>query len=261
MASGIYKIENLINGKIYIGSTNNLKKREYEHFRLLNNNKHHSSFLQRSYNKYGKDSFNFKIVLNCPCEERIPIEQYLIDYYQPEYNMSNNAQYPNMIRSQEWKDKIGDANRLRKYSESQKIKMRDFVVNKKPVYKICPNSFNILGEYESSYEAARQNNCTKSNILSSVNGKCIFTKGFIYCRKEDYSKDFIQSRLNKSKLYKPVNQFSLQGELLDTFSTCVQAYEKTGVSNSNISAVVRGKTKTAGGFIWSFKNKIENYGN
>ena len=35
---GIYKIENIINNKVYIGSSNNIERRWKEHKRLLNNN-------------------------------------------------------------------------------------------------------------------------------------------------------------------------------------------------------------------------------
>lgn len=57
--SGIYMIVNVINNKCYIGSTKNFRKRKYEHFKDLINNKHHSQHLQNAYNKYGKESFHF----------------------------------------------------------------------------------------------------------------------------------------------------------------------------------------------------------
>ena len=37
MNSGIYKILNKTNNKVYIGSSVNLKSREYKHFWMLNN--------------------------------------------------------------------------------------------------------------------------------------------------------------------------------------------------------------------------------
>lgn len=59
---GIYKIENKVNGKVYIGESNNIKKRWDEHIEDLNNNKHHSYKLQIAWNKYGKDNFSFEIL-------------------------------------------------------------------------------------------------------------------------------------------------------------------------------------------------------
>jgi len=51
--SCIYKITNLIDNKIYIGSTKNLRKRKIKHISKLNLNYHHNSFLQKDYNTYG----------------------------------------------------------------------------------------------------------------------------------------------------------------------------------------------------------------
>lgn len=48
--SGIYRLT--YNNKHYIGSSVNIKKRIYEHFRLLKRGEHHSYKLQRAYNKY-----------------------------------------------------------------------------------------------------------------------------------------------------------------------------------------------------------------
>ena len=60
--AGIYIIENLINNKIYVGSSINLKRRKYFHFNYLRNNKHGNKHLQLSFNKYGEECFNFKII-------------------------------------------------------------------------------------------------------------------------------------------------------------------------------------------------------
>ena len=57
----IYKIENLINHKIYIGLTNNIERRRARHFTDLKYNRHQNSFLQKEYNIFGKENFSFNI--------------------------------------------------------------------------------------------------------------------------------------------------------------------------------------------------------
>jgi group I intron endonuclease len=42
MKSGIYKIVNIVNDKIYIGSSSALTSRNKEHFKNLEKGKHHS---------------------------------------------------------------------------------------------------------------------------------------------------------------------------------------------------------------------------
>lgn len=59
---GIYKITCSINNKIYIGSTNSFSERKYHHFHTLENNTHRNTYLQRAYNKYGCECFEFSII-------------------------------------------------------------------------------------------------------------------------------------------------------------------------------------------------------
>ena len=57
----IYKIENLVNHKVYIGLTNNIARRKIRHFTDLKCNRHDNHFLQKEYNIYGKENFSFNI--------------------------------------------------------------------------------------------------------------------------------------------------------------------------------------------------------
>ena len=59
---GVYEIKNLVNGKYYIGSSNNVKRRWKEHVNQLNSSNHHNMYLQNSWNKYGEENFRFQIL-------------------------------------------------------------------------------------------------------------------------------------------------------------------------------------------------------
>lgn len=89
--TGIYKIENLRNGRIYIGSAVRLKKRWRDHNRQLETGTHHSRFMQRCYNKHGAEVFDFSVLLYCDRENLIDYEQRAIDTFKPEYNSSPTA--------------------------------------------------------------------------------------------------------------------------------------------------------------------------
>lgn len=78
--SGIYKIENAVNGKCYVGSTLSFNKRWREHRTLLGKRQHHSIKLQRAWNKYGNESFAFSVLeYVLDAEHLVPREQYWID--------------------------------------------------------------------------------------------------------------------------------------------------------------------------------------
>lgn len=59
---------------------------------------------------------------------------------------------------------------------------------------------------------------------------------------------------------KPVIQYSLNGEFIAEYKSAIDAKEKTGISNAHIGKCCKNKPKykTAGGYIWKFKNE-EDY--
>lgn len=76
---GIYKIENLINHKIYIGQSNNLQRREKEHFSTKN--RYSSSKIDKAIIEFGPENFSFEILEECKIEELNDRERYWIQYY------------------------------------------------------------------------------------------------------------------------------------------------------------------------------------
>lgn len=65
----IYKIENLVNHKKYIGLTNNIARRKCRHFGDLKRGVHDNQFLQKEYNIYGLENFSFTIEYQGDCSE------------------------------------------------------------------------------------------------------------------------------------------------------------------------------------------------
>lgn len=112
MKSGIYKIENVVESKLYIGSAKNIEKRKKEHFNALKNNTHKNKHLQNAWNKYGENSFNFKIIENVEPNQLIIREQHYIDQYNSfdrnlGYNIAPKAGNTlGIIPSKETKEKI-----------------------------------------------------------------------------------------------------------------------------------------------------------
>lgn len=109
MESGVYQIKNLIDGNVYVGSTQDLKGRKSKHLRMLKNNNHHSNYLQNAYNKYGKENFEFSVIEYC--ENYLEVEQLYLEKLNPVYNSAKNALAPMKGRkhSDESKKKIGES--------------------------------------------------------------------------------------------------------------------------------------------------------
>ena len=70
--SGVYAWINLVNGKVYVGSSRNIPKRRAEHLRFLRNGNHHSPHLQAAWDSYGRDAFAFEVLE--PVEDPIWLE-------------------------------------------------------------------------------------------------------------------------------------------------------------------------------------------
>jgi len=63
-SSGIYAIENTVNGKRYVGSALSFRRRWRLHRRMLEAGRAPRKF-QNAWNKYGPDKFEFRVLLIC----------------------------------------------------------------------------------------------------------------------------------------------------------------------------------------------------
>lgn len=108
---GVYKIESLrFPGKIYIGSSGNIKQRHSRHLKDLRRNIHPNAKLQNHYNKYGEDDLIFTILVICPLDEILLAEQSFIDWVHPWFNLSLSAfNTAGIIRSEETRRKISES--------------------------------------------------------------------------------------------------------------------------------------------------------
>lgn len=78
---GIYCIENLVNGKKYIGQSVNFVGRQRQHLSHLRRNIHKNEYLQNAWNKYGESNFKFSIIEICDIDSLDELERFYIDKY------------------------------------------------------------------------------------------------------------------------------------------------------------------------------------
>lgn len=115
---------------------------------------------------------------------------------------------------------------------------------------------NILETYESLKAASKIENVSKGNLANvcvNRNGKRTLN-GCVFMYKSDYDKHgFVGYKNPKTR---EVNQYDLDGNLLNTFDSVKHAYESVcgRVDNgaSNITAVCRGRQHSAYGYKWQY---------
>lgn len=77
---GIYRIRNKINGKYYVGSSVDIRSRWQAHRRELDRGDHHDTYLQRAWDKYGGNNFEFELAKEIvKVDDLRPIEQEYLD--------------------------------------------------------------------------------------------------------------------------------------------------------------------------------------
>lgn len=133
--SCIYSIVNLIDGKLYVGSTINFKNRSARHLSALKNNKHDNEYLQRAFNKYGVSNFLINILEQCDSDNLVVKEQYYIDFFKS-YQDSNGY---NLVRFVEQR---------RRHTKRTRDKIKIACGNKKRKTH-CKNGheFNLINTY------------------------------------------------------------------------------------------------------------------
>jgi group I intron endonuclease len=223
----VYGIKNKINNKIYVGSAEDWKTRYNWHFNALERNKHFNNHLQNSWNKYGKESFEFIILKDIPqlinesvLDFKIRLvninEQYYIDYYE---SFKPNKGYN--IRK-----KANSALGIKRSLETRKKMSTVKIGIKNPMY----------GK-KLSQESRLKLSISKSGIKHWAFGK----KG------------------KKCANSKAISQYTMAGVFLKTWDSISDVgreleHEIPGIKNnlSHISACCKGKSKSVKGFIWKY---------
>ena len=152
---GIYKIQNKINGKQYIGQTSkSFKKRYWSHLWNLRNNSHHNIKLQKQFNKYGEENFVFQVVEAVKDKSTLnELEKKYIkdfDQIQKGYNIQTGGTDIDLTKyiQSETRKRVGEKNQKRmkgrKLSEETKKRMRESSRHLSPQEKTIESVRNYM---------------------------------------------------------------------------------------------------------------------
>jgi group I intron endonuclease len=217
--SGVYCIHNLSNDKRYVGQSIDIDKRWESHKYELNKNNHHNQYLQRAWNKYGKDLFEFILLEKCEKELLDSKEAYWVEYYDSfnnGYNMTEGGEANPM-----------SYNNLRK-KVSEGIK----------------GNQHWLGRHHKEESKRKIGNAHRGKFVSEETRK-----------KLSKAQSHPNGRVGKlSPLSKQVNQIDKNsGRIIKTFESIRQAeIYMNGKSTGAIYRSLQGKSKTAYGYKWEY---------
>lgn len=209
---GIYKIQNLINGKIYIGQSVHIQARFNAHKSEARNG--NTRPLYNTIRKYGVENFSFEVIEECSKEKLNEREIYWIkkyDSFHNGYNLTPGGNEP-------YKVDIDLIYSLWDNGKSMKEIAEIANIGKTSVY-------NYLCDYKnySVFESNRRGGVLAYKTAIKNNNKSLETK---------------------------IIQYSLTGEHIKDWYSQNQIERELGISSDLIGRVLNGKQKQAGGFQW-----------
>ncbi len=200
---GIYTITHIESGKVYVGSSIDLVRREKAHLSNLRSRRHRNVHLQRAWDKYGESAFVIQVVEETTEDLLISVEQKWIDKLDAAnggkgYNACLiAASVGSLPKSAEHRRKIGDAHKGSKRSEEAKARMSAAMTGKKRSMTTPEHAAKISAAKKGkpmSEEAKRKLSITKTGVK---------TGPWSEARKAAFSAALVKKYAEKSRTNMP----------------------------------------------------------
>lgn len=252
----IYKIQNTINGKLYIGSSKRPQKRWYEHKRDLKKGNHHSTHLQNAWNLYGKDNFEFSVIDECDVEIQFTREAEWVIKEQSHledwgYNMCIPEAGGGYIHTEEHKAKLREANKIaateqhRKAREEGKLEVRVYcLIN--GTYETFPALTDTPYKFKNKCKNFRLAKCKISTYNKT---------------EEDMIVEFLKFQKKYKKFLDSQSSFSIEMiiykidkttlELKNTYNSLNEAVQDNNIKKQEIRDCLSGLKLSAKGYIYT----------
>ncbi len=235
---GIYKIENKINHKVYIGQSVDIYTRWYNHKHDLLNGVHYNSHLQKSWNKYGEENFNFSVIEKCSQDSLDTLEiKYISDYKSYDSDFGYNLSFGGSgggVPTSETRQKLSAVNSGKNnpmygkhHSEDTKEKIRQKKIgNQNAMYGKSGKLSPSYGRKHTEEELEKIRNANKNKRMS-----------------EDAK---AKIRAAKSGENNPRSRSVYCLELNECFWGAQDVQNKYGISRDGIAKCCKGKQQYAG---------------
>lgn len=212
----IYKAENLLNGQVYIGATSNsIENRKLDHIERAKRGEKNK--FHESIRTYGEYAFKWVQIDTARCVDELAQKEKDFIY--------------------EYKTKKDGLN-----SDSG----GGF---KKSVYQYSKQDGSLIATYSCLKEAASTVDSSKQNISRACLSVTKEFSGYYWSYKDE--EEILPIVDNRKRA---VVQLNLNGEIINSYGSIVEASETLGINKTSIAKVCRGERNTAGGFIWKYKD-------
>lgn len=236
----LFQVVNKNNGMTFIGKTNKSLSKIRSKY---NNAYKHApieklSFIEASIYNEGKDVFEWSIIPSSGIKEDVEILK------------------KTLIK------------KLRENKKSYNLRVKPYINSRGISHFSLEGKF--LGSYPSKKIASEHTGILPSSIRSSCYGTCLTIKENIFLFTTDFSteKEMIKEVQRRIEKYerrmehqkpKEVLQFSLNGELLNSYASTRIASNETLISMSSIKNCCFGKGRTIKGYIFVFPKLFRNH--
>ena len=231
----IYRIDNLENGKFYIGQTiQTLQKRWNDHVSDTNNLSD-DMVIHLAMRKYGVNMFTMEPIHTVECETKTELKNQLneleidtIEQLEPEYNVAKGGLGHTgvIVRF------FGADNHFYGKKHTEETRQRISEANKG----------KFLGKKLSEETKRKMSECKKGNKHPVKNNPEFRLRAIQH----------IQSLIQSNK--KRVSQFTDDDIFIREFESVKQAAESINLAPSSVTICLKGRSKTAGGFKWKYSN-------
>lgn len=236
---GIYRITNLLNNKVYIGSSIDVAFRLKTHQYRLNVQSHENSLLQRAWNKYGKTNFSFEMVEECPFDIMYDREQFWLDTYSKEGNVYNF----------DLKIKKTDSE-IRRLNISKSLKgLMSGGKNPRYVHLSEDETKRIIKIYQDG---------------ASIHEKELYGYGHSVVLRVLKENKIRVRRMAETRIGKPgsrakrVYQYNMKGEFIKEWRCISEAAEALGITRNTIGDQCKGKRKSSRtNYLWKYAKQLK----
>lgn len=258
----IYCRTNTINGKQYIGQTQNELSRQH-HWNNLNL-PYSGNLINNARKKYGLSAFTYSILFEYETDSKEKLKT-VLDFWERTYINLYNTKAPNGYNLTDGGDGVNGYKQTKEQIRKRTIKnkgkkrTKEFINNlienhptKKTVYQytLKGNLINVYKTVMSTENNGYSYRCVWKCCTNERKTYKNFVWSFNKLEKEYFDKINNNNHI-KGQLNKKVYQYSEDGELIKLWNNAKEC-KKFGFTPSAISLCCNGKRNKHKGFIWSF---------